>query len=136
MSRIVWLASAQHAAVNFPQLPIMSWSLGYPLANFAPAATPDADEAFLYAQAAPLDVAQEQLEPGYLLGSLHDTRLGEYPRRWFGLEGWFQDRAVGPLLEDFQADLAAVEAEILRRPPGVLDSAVLRPSLIPRSINI
>jgi arachidonate 15-lipoxygenase len=129
---VVYTASAQHAAVNFPQYPEMSFSplvAGSAWSNTVPETE---DEDAMLAFFPPLDLAQKQAQVLYLLSSIHHTRLGQYPAGHFG------DPAVdGGLVKDFQRDLAAIEAQITaanatRRWPY----PHLLPSMIPQSINI
>ncbi len=137
VAMVLFTASAQHAAVNFPQFDVVSWAAGFPLANFAPPpSSVVANARDLYALLPPLDIAQFQLDLGHLLGTLHHTRLGEYPRRWAGLKGWFQDPRVAAPLGRYRRELERLEGEIVRRVDGICPYHHLRPSLIPQSINI
>src|SRR5262249_17510840 len=56
---VIFTASAQHAAVNFPQYDIMSYAPAIPLAGYAPAPTTKqgATEADYFAQLPPRDMA-------------------------------------------------------------------------------
>lgn len=139
---IVFTASAQHAAVNFPQATVM---------EFAPAVTGAAwqdvplqrtgtDKAGWLDYLPPRSLALEQLAVLNLLGSLHYRPLGTYLSCDFPYPAWFTDPAVtgseGPLAR-FQAGLAQVEAQIVaananRRVPYPF----LQPSLVPTSTNI
>src|SRR5262249_6366616 len=72
-----------------------------PLAGYraAPTSKTPATEADYLAMLPPLDMAELQLDLGYLLGSLRYSQLGRYaPDR-------FQDTRVGPLLKSFQKRL-------------------------------
>ena len=139
---ILFTASAQHAAVNFPQATIM---------EFAPAVTGagwqaeplerrghDRQEWLSYMP--PAKLALKQLEVLYLLGSLHYRPLGTYLSRDFPYPAWFTDPAVtsseGPLVR-FQAALTQVEARIAaRNAERRVAYPYLLPSQIPTSINI
>lgn len=139
---VMFTASAQHAAVNFPQKDIMA---------FAPAVTgaawqaaPDRergqDKPGWLAMMPPMALALEQLNVLELLGSVHYRPLGDYRSNSFPYPPWFQDPRVtapeGPLAW-FKGALANVETAIAarnaqRRQPY----PYLQPSLIPTSINI
>lgn len=127
---VIYTASAQHAAVNFPQYPIMSFSPMVAGAGWAPG--PDVSPlSTLIEFLPPRQVALSQAETLYLLSSVHHTRLGYYEDDWFG------DPAIDALVRRFQDDLRRVETEIedanrKRRAPY----PYLLPSLIPQSINI
>lgn len=129
---IIFTASAQHAAVNFPQKDIMSYTPAVPLAGYLPSSIPtgEVSEQEYLNLLPPLEQAQMQIIILYLLGSVYYTKLGEYPKNHF------TDSQVIPLLENFRANLTQVEAIIeernLNRPPY----KYLLPSQIPQSINI
>ena len=134
---IIFTASAQHAAVNFPQNDIMSFTPAMPLAGYAPA--PDGIKkktAKDWMKMLPaLKTAELQLTIGALLGGIYYTRLGEYGKRYF------DDKRVEPHLAEFQAELEEIETDIKQRNKGILSKGVeayhyLRPSEIPQSINI
>jgi arachidonate 15-lipoxygenase len=122
---IIFTASAQHSAVNFPQASIMSFAPAMPLAGYATAPSPSAWLQML----PPLDQAFTQLNLGTLLGSVHYTRLGQYG------SGYFGDARIAAALSKFQAVLATIEADMNKS--GLAKSyPYLLPSLIPQSINI
>jgi arachidonate 15-lipoxygenase len=129
---IIFTASAQHAAVNFPQGDIMNYAPAMPLAAYAPA--PDrriATEQEYFELLPPLHQAQGQLELCYLLGQVYHTVLGQY-----GAE-WFADDRVRVLLQKFQHRLVEIEGEIaLRNKTRPYPYPYLQPSKIPQSINI
>lgn len=132
IAHVVFTASAQHAAVNFPQLPIMSYAPAYPLAGYrtGPAET-DAD---WLAMLPPLSQAHYQATLGFLLGSVHHTELGAYPSHLLG--NFAGDPRVTAPLQAFQAELRAIEALIGQRNRGRPPYPFLLPSRIPQSINI
>jgi arachidonate 15-lipoxygenase len=122
---IIFTASAQHSAVNFPQASIMAFAPAMPLAGYMPVPS----EGPWLAMLPPLDQALIQLNIGTLLGSVHYTRLGQYG------DGYFTDPPVKIALTKFQAALGAIEEDMKK---NGLDKAYpyLLPSLIPQSINI
>jgi arachidonate 15-lipoxygenase len=122
---IIFTASAQHSAVNFPQASIMSFAPAMPLAGYAPLTS----EAGWLAMLPPLDQALTQLNIGTLLGSVHYTRLGKYD------SGYFTDPNIRRPLASFQEALAAIETSM--KDSGLAQTyPYLLPSLIPQSINI
>ena len=129
---IIFTASAQHAAVNFPQKGIMSFAPAMPTAGYLPATEigPDSSERDWLAMLPPLEQAQQQVNLLHLLGSVYFTQLGQYE------EGHFADPQVTPLLQKFQADLQAIEQTIDERNKERLTYDYLKPSKIPQSINI
>jgi arachidonate 15-lipoxygenase len=129
---IIFTASAQHAAVNFPQKDLMGYAAAIPLAGYLPASTlkREVTEQDYLNLLPPLDQAQRQYNLLSLLGSVYYNKLGEYE------QGYFTDEKVKPLLQAFQSHLQQVENTIkqrnLHRPPY----EYLLPSKIPQSINI
>ncbi|MEO0648171.1 MAG: lipoxygenase family protein, partial [Cyanobacteria bacterium J06650_10] len=130
---IIFTASAQHAAVNFPQATHMTYGPNMPLANYQPApteATGATAEDYL-ALLPPLEQAEAQMNMTYPLGSLYYTRLGEYP------EDHFTDPPVEQPLKTFQQQLKRVAITIddrnAKRP---VSYSFLHPANIPQSINI
>ncbi|QCB53603.1 arachidonate 15-lipoxygenase [Sphingopyxis sp. PAMC25046] len=139
---VMFTASAQHAAVNFPQKDIMAFAPAITGAGWqaAPNGQRGHDKAGWLAMMPPMALALEQLNVLELLGSVHYRPLGDYRSNAFPYPLWFQDPRVtgaeGPLAW-FQAALAGVEAEIVRRNAGRMQPyPYLQPSLIPTSINI
>jgi arachidonate 15-lipoxygenase len=129
---VIFTASAQHAAVNFPQRELMSYTPAMPLAAYHPAPT---SKEGLSAQdyldlLPPLDMAHMQRDLGTLLGGLRHTRLGQYDK------GTFTDPRVSAPLAAFQGRLAEIEKIIQERNTARPAYGFLRPSLIPQSINI
>jgi len=129
---IIFTASAQHAAVNFPQKDIMSYAPAVPLAGYLPSSIlqGEVSEQDYLDLLPPLDQAQGQLNLTYLLGSVYYTKLGEYPKNHF------TDSKVKPLLEKFQENLNQVEGTIEQRNLNRPMYRYLLPSQIPQSINI
>ncbi len=133
VSTLIFTASVQHAAVNFPQWTDMS----YP-PNVAPAAYRAAPASRKAATlSGPLDfipafdMARLQVAFMYILGRTHYTQLGHYR------PGWFSDRRVAPLQAAFVKRLDEIDVLITKRNlERTLPYNTLRPSAIPQSINI
>jgi len=129
---ILFTASVQHAAVNFPQLDLMTYTPNMPLAGYtsAPGAGGQYTEQDFLDILPPLGMADLQLAVLYILGSIHYTRLGEYRA------GYFSDPRVQPPLAAFQQELDEIgaiidERNLRRRPYEFLARAG-----IPQSINV
>jgi arachidonate 15-lipoxygenase len=148
VAHMIFLAGPQHAAVNFPQYPIMSFTPNLPLALYQP---PPKGRSASSANGVldwlpPLDMMQLQMSLGYLLGSPQYTQLGIYESTDHGSlmawavglmgRGYFSDPRVTTLLTAFQSDLANVEDEIRRRNLSRPAYEFLLPSRIPQSINV
>jgi arachidonate 15-lipoxygenase len=129
---IIFTASVQHAAVNFPQKDLMGYAPGFPLAGYLPASIlkEEVTEQDYLKLLPPLEQAQQQYNLLALLGSVYYNKLGEYPQKHF------PDPKVEPLLRSLQSQLEEIEITIkkrnLIRPPY----EYLLPSKIPQSINI
>lgn len=139
---VMFTASAQHAAVNFPQKDIMAFAPAVTGAGWqaAPNGQRGHDKAGWLATMPPMALALEQLNVLELLGSVHYRPLGDYRSNASPYPKWFQDPRVtaaeGPLAW-FQAALKGVEAEIVQRNAERMQPyPYLQPSLIPTSINI
>lgn len=129
---IIFTASAQHAAVNFPQKDLMGYAAALPLAGYVPASIlkREVTEQDYLNLLAPLDQAQRQYNLLALLGSVYYNKLGEYP------QGYFTDSRIKPLLQNFQENLQQVEHTINQRNLSRPTYNYLLPSKIPQSINI
>lgn len=129
---IIFTASAQHAAVNFPQKDLMGYAAAIPLAGYLPASTlkREVTEQDYLNLLPPLDQAQRQYNLLSLLGSVYYNKLGEYE------QGYFTDEKVKPLLQGFQSHLQQVENTIKERNLHRPAYEYLLPSKIPQSINI
>jgi arachidonate 15-lipoxygenase len=139
---ILFTASAQHAAVNFPQKDIMAFAPAVTGAGWqsAPASQGGQGKAGWLAMMPPMALALEQLNVLELLGSLHYRPLGDYRSTNAPYAPWFADPQVtapeGPLPQ-FQAHLASIDEAIAARNANRLRPyPYLQPSLIPTSINI
>ena len=129
---VLFTCSVQHAAVNFPQFDLMSYVPNMPLAGYrpAPASKAPSTERDYLNLLPPLDMAELQMDLGYLLGTLRYTQLGTYE------PGWFDDPRVADPLRQFQRRLANIDSEIdvtnlTRRTYRTLFAAG-----IPQSINV
>ncbi|MDZ3830360.1 MAG: lipoxygenase family protein [Sphingopyxis sp.] len=139
---IIFTASAQHAAVNFPQRDIMAFAPAVTGAGWqsAPGVQRGHAKGEWLDMMPPLALALEQLNVLELLGSVHYRPLGDYRSNAFPYPAWFRDPRVtgaeGPLAW-FQAALKNVEAQIVQRNANRRRPyPYLLPSLIPTSINI
>jgi arachidonate 15-lipoxygenase len=129
---IIFTASAQHAAVNFPQKDLMGYAGALPLAGYLPASIlkGEVTEQDYLNLLSPLDQAQRQYNLLGLLGSVYYNKLGEYP------QDYFTDSRIKPLLQAFQSNLQQVEHTINQRNLNRPAYEYLLPSRIPQSINI
>ncbi len=129
---IIFTASAQHAAVNFPQKDIMSHAPTQPMAGYLPASIlrDEISEQDYLNLLPPLEQAQHQINLLNLLGSIYYNTLGDYP------EGHFSDSEIQPLLQAFQTKLQQIEETIKQRNQKRPPYEYLLPSRIPQSINI
>lgn len=146
LTMIIFTASAQHAAVNFPQRTLMSFSPAITGAQWRDISQPAKDKKDWLNGMPPLVLALEQQVVLTLLGSVYYRPLGEYKENTFPYLPWFKDERVtekgGPLAQ-FNDNLAQVEAhikqDISQRQhvfPNLAPYDYLLPSKIPMSINI
>jgi arachidonate 15-lipoxygenase len=135
VTTIIFTASAQHAAVNFPQSELMSYTPAYPLAVYSPAPT-SIDQPGNFLNILPsLDQAKNQLKVCYLLGSVYYTQLGQY-----SIASFKSNQQIYSALLTYQKQLQDIEQEITHRnrtnSARLLPYKFLLPSQIPQSINI
>jgi arachidonate 15-lipoxygenase len=130
VATIIFTASAQHAAVNFPQSSIMSYAPAMPTAGYASARSISSGNVNLFDLLPPLDQAQSQLNLVYLLGSVYFTKLGFYE------DGHFTDPRVAAPLQVFQQRLQAINGIVDERNHSRPVYDHLKPDKIPQSINI
>lgn len=139
LTMIVFTASAQHAAVNFPQKPLMSYAPALTGANWCAEPGKITTEAQWISNMAPLQKSLQQLSLLQILGGVYYRQLGEYKTNNFPYFEWFEDNKVtmsgGPLAK-FQESLVAIEAAINARNKHRPEYSFLLPSKIPVSINI
>lgn len=133
---LIWTASAQHAAVNFPQVDLMACAAAYPLAVRAGAPAPGTGRP-ITDWLPPLRVAARQLFLGAFLGGLVHLPLGTYPPTPLP-GGWFRSAASARAVAALRRRLAAIDARIVAREAAeeVYRYDYLRPARVPRSINI
>ncbi|OJH37603.1 lipoxygenase family protein [Cystobacter ferrugineus] len=133
LTMLIFTGSAQHAAVNFAQAGLMTYTPFVPGAAYRGAPFTSADAALNppLDQLPPLDMASTQLNFLTLLGSVYHTQLGQYPALWFK-----ELRVVEPLRE-FQTQLERISTTIQERNKGrYAPYPYLDPKKIPQSINI
>jgi arachidonate 15-lipoxygenase len=142
LNMVLFTASAQHAAVNFPQKDMMSYAPAITGAAWSPVPAVDTpqSEANWLKLLPPMAEAQEQLNVLWLLGSVHYRPLGDYRVNHWPYLPWFEDPKItgknGPLAA-FKTALKQVEATIeVRNQARAVPYPYLQPSLIPTSINI
>ncbi len=133
ISRLVFIATAQHSAVNFPQFRFMAYSPNMAGALFSPVpdrSTPNTPQAF-EALLPPAKTAYNGATMVYLLSDMQSTTLGKYEA------DAFSDPRVTPLIARFQATLRGVEAGAVQRDATRwLPYPYLQPSKILQSISI
>jgi arachidonate 15-lipoxygenase len=134
LTQIIFNGSAQHAAVNFTQWHDMAFAPNYPLSAYRDGPLPEESQDDLMQQLPPLDMALYQLEWGYLLGTSRYTQLGEYHQGLFHKD--FKKPKILEALSRFQEQLKDIEKTIDARNEKRKPYTVLKPSLIPQSINI
>ncbi|HLM45270.1 MAG TPA: lipoxygenase family protein [Myxococcaceae bacterium] len=133
LTMLIFTGSAQHAAVNFAQAGLMTFTPIAPGAGYRAAPTSRADASLnpWLDQFPPLDRAAQQLDFLTLLGGVYDTKLGDYPLFWF------KEPLLIPSLHRFHKELERIGTVIEERNksrPGPYP--YFTPSLIPQSINI
>ena len=131
LTMVIYTASVQHAAVNFPQWDYMSYVPKMPLAGYAPAptSTAEATEEDYLKYLPPTDIARLQMEVGYMLGTVHYTQLGQYDPDHFEPE-------VAASLKTFQASIQDIGQQIQAGNQKRRPYHILAPAGIPQSINI
>ena len=131
ISTIIFTASAQHAAVNFPQSGLMTYVPAFPLGCYSPAPTQIQQQQNFINLLPNVERAELQVRVLSLLGSVYYTELGDYSG------SHFQSEKVKIALDKFQLKLREIEEKILREDSERLVSyRYLLPSKIPQSINI
>jgi arachidonate 15-lipoxygenase len=133
LSTLVFIATAQHSALNFSQYDHMSYAPNMGGALYAPVptmSTPNTQAAYM-ALLTPRKVAVSSASFVYLLSNVRTSRLGEYA------PGTFIDPNVQPVLARFQDRLIQLEEENKARDlKRLLSYPYLRPSQVLQSISI
>ncbi|GAB0495702.1 hypothetical protein MMPV_007007 [Pyropia vietnamensis] len=141
---IIFTGSVQHAAINFPQHDLMTYTPFYPLGVRLPPSMEGGDGQIVKEQGGSIrewlpspNIALLQLSVCYLLGSVIHQPLGTKPmaiRQW---GGWYQNRKVSIALNRMNRRLIELEKHIARREANnEVKYEYLRPTRVPRSINI
>lgn len=142
VTMILFTSSAQHAAVNFPQMPLWSYVPATP--GFSATPLPTAGVAYTQSDwlrmlPSPL-IALAQISIAYSLTAVFHRPLGGYVNKDFPFTPAFTDTRVtspgGPLAA-FRSRLAQIESTInARNQQRKYPYTFLLPSRIPTSINI
>lgn len=131
---VIFSASVQHAAVNFPQFDYMAYAPAISGGLYAVPPKPS-EEAGLEHWAAmltPIKTAIEQIRILGLIGAVYHTRLGHYRRGEMP-----DDEPVQTALREYQDELLRIDTRIEKRERNSrLKYDFLRSSKIPQSINI
>lgn len=136
VTMLIFTCSAQHAAVNFTQHDFAGYPPNMPAAGYTPPPTVKQQNTGEWLDLLPpVNMSAQQVELVFLLSSVYYTTLGQYK------EGYFNDPAIAPLLENFTNELAEIETNITARnkqtdAEGMMPYTYLLPSKIPQSINI
>jgi arachidonate 15-lipoxygenase len=133
VTMIIFTGSAQHAAVNFPQADMMTYTPVVPFATYrnAPISPSESANNPLLDLYAPMDIAMLQVEFLSALGSVYHTKLGDYPMTWF------RDLAIHAPLERFHQELVEIGKTIEQRNRArFAPYPYFLPEKIPQSINI
>ena len=142
VTAIIFNASAQHAAVNFPQSSIMTYAPFSAGTGGAPVLTGTAGQTQTsWSQLLPSRLAaQEQILLFHILGGVYYRTLGEYRDSAFPYLPVLLDPAVtspGGPLDRFRSSLAGIETTIQQRNLArTRPYEYLLPSRIPSSTNI
>ncbi|MBN8611524.1 MAG: lipoxygenase [Deltaproteobacteria bacterium] len=133
VASLIFIASAQHSALNYAQFEYMGMIPNMPGAGYAPAPTrdtPDAESSYVDLLP-PLDIAIEHFTLAYELSNIRRNHLGEYPfLHW-------KDPAARALADAFAKHLADLELLLGARDGSrLLPYPFLRPSMIAASIHI
>ena len=133
LTTLVFIATAQHSAVNFSQYDHMSYAPNMGGALYAPAptaSTPNTEAAYM-ALLTPRKTAINSASFVYLLSHVRVSRLGDYAA------GTFTDPHVQPILSRFHDRLQVLEEDSKARDAGrFLPYPYLRPSQVLQSISI
>jgi arachidonate 15-lipoxygenase len=139
VTAIIFNASAQHAAVNFPQSDVMTYAPFSAGMSDAPAPTSAAGQSQAsWPQMLPTTLgAQEQILLFHILGGVYYRMLGTYLDNAFPYAPVLLDPAIAAPLGRFRSSLAAIESTIAQRNLArTRPYEYLLPSRIPSSTNI
>ncbi|MBW8845285.1 MAG: lipoxygenase [Burkholderiales bacterium] len=142
VTAIIFNASAQHAAVNFPQSSLMTYAPFYAGMGGTPAPVGAAGQTEAsWSQMLPSRLAaQEQILLFHILGGVYYRMLGDYRDNAFPYLPVLLDPAItspGGPLDRFRGSLAGVESSIRQRNLArARPYEYLLPSRIPSSTNI
>jgi arachidonate 15-lipoxygenase len=141
VAMIMFTASAQHAAVNFPQSQFMVYQPVYSgVMNAPPPSGLSASQQNWNALLPNMVAAIAQMHFLYLLGSVHYRSLGNYQSANFPYLSTLTDPAItatGGPLSQYRAALTAIEAKInAANTTRSYPYPYLLPSRIPTSTNI
>lgn len=131
---VIFSSSVQHAAVNFPQLPFMSYApaVAGGLWKHPPKPEELADLICYKETLTPIQTAIEQVTILAVLGDVYYTQLGQYRRGEMP-----NDKPVQDALKKYRARLAAIDKRIAKREKNsFLKYEFMRPGNVPQSINI
>ncbi|WP_009544663.1 lipoxygenase family protein [Crocosphaera subtropica] len=134
LSTLIFTASAQHAAVNFPQKTLMTYVPGFPLARYSPPPTHVKETQSFLDGLPSLSQAQSQINILYLLGSVYYTQLGHYSSSAFS-----NSQPLQTALDTFHRKLNQAHTIIHQRNQSserLFPYECLLPTNIPQSINI
>lgn len=133
LTRIVFIAGPGHSAVNFPQFPFMGFMSNMPGATYQPVDGSNwpSDNASLAQILPPYRTTLEAVTMVYFLSNCRTSKLGHYGPLHF------LDREVRKLVDTFQSELEAIEADIeARDAKRLMPYPYLRPSQVLQSISI
>ena len=139
ITAIIFNASAQHAAVNFPQSDIMTYAPFSAGMSDAAAPTNAASQSQAsWSQMLPSTLgAQEQILLFHILGGVYYRMLGTYLDNAFPYAPVLLDPAIAGPLARFRSSLVAIESTITQRNLArTRPYDYLLPSRIPSSTNI
>lgn len=134
VSFIIFSSSVQHAAVNFPQSILMSYtpSIAGAIWQDLPPADERATLTTWRGMLPPVKESLLELDLLTILGGVYHTRLGEYGRNDLP-----QNARVLEALEEYKRALKTLEVKIEQREESQdLPYEFMRPSRIPQSINV
>ena len=138
ITMVIFTASAQHAAVNFPQPNYMTYAPAISAHSSAPAPSGQAATQQSWIAMAPNMLgAVERLTIYTILGGVYYGQLGQYRSNTLPYLPIFTDPRVNKPLSNFQKTLQQIEATIVQRnQTRTRPYPYLLPSHIPESTNI